>query len=654
MDSAGTPSGEDGAASGDADDGGRETSAGGDASAEGGDSATADAGFLGENELTPFTYDGVNSVAFAQLPGSADGFLGRYQLGQTPSGDWAVANYTMNWTAQPQHLSLTGYAFQPPLAIVGGAMVTTAYDPTVASFGGEVWVAFECGGMGIVGASSCIGPYANGSIDRTRTTVAVQGDAAQGCMYGYSASVPKLLAFQGNLYVYWTVVEQLCSDGSFVGLTSNGAELEETAGLMWVAGTTGTISTIDPDHTIEVWGLGTSSESNVTADMQGVFTDGQHVFATAGLGGNAGGQSCVNPIVGNTGCYRLGLSSSLSPLGPDIFAGPAAVNTAGDQLGVARLISNPQSYTRAFTAPDGSLRLMTTLYGATPGTVNPIAGPTNGAPESFTYPVTNDAAFFAPQASPAGAQFFGSMSGQVLAAPVVGFAATPDGLGYWLVGSDGGVFNFGDAMFYGSMGGGGLTAPVVGMAATPDGQGYWLVGSDGNVYAFGPSAVKYGSLLGMALNEPVVGMAAGVGGYWLVASDGGIFSFGVSGFPFYGSTGGMTLNKPIVGMAAAPNGSGYWLVASDGGIFSFPSTLPFFGSTGSMTLNAPIVGMAAAANGQGYWLVGSDGGIFAFGSGAAFRGSMGGQGLGAQTIGVAPAAGGGYWIAGANGSIFNF
>src|SRR5580692_2869771 len=72
MDSAGTPSGEDGGAPGDADDGGRETSAGGDASAVGGDSGTADAGYLGENELTPFTYDGVNSVAFAQLPGSAD------------------------------------------------------------------------------------------------------------------------------------------------------------------------------------------------------------------------------------------------------------------------------------------------------------------------------------------------------------------------------------------------------------------------------------------------------------------------------------------------------------------------------------------------------------------------------------------------------
>ena len=37
--------------------------------------------------------------------------------------------------------------------------------------------------------------------------------------------------------------------------------------------------------------------------------------------------------------------------------------------------------------------------------------------------------------------------------PIVGMAATPDGGGYWLVASDGGIFTFGDAAFYGSTGG---------------------------------------------------------------------------------------------------------------------------------------------------------------------------------------------------------
>jgi len=43
-------------------------------------------------------------------------------------------------------------------------------------------------------------------------------------------------------------------------------------------------------------------------------------------------------------------------------------------------------------------------------------------------------------------------------------AATPDGKGYWLVASDGGIFAFGDAGFFGSAGAITLNRPVVGMA----------------------------------------------------------------------------------------------------------------------------------------------------------------------------------------------
>ena len=51
-------------------------------------------------------------------------------------------------------------------------------------------------------------------------------------------------------------------------------------------------------------------------------------------------------------------------------------------------------------------------------------------------------------------------------------APTPDGKGYWLVASDGGIFSFGDAGFFGSTGGLHLNEPIVGMAPTPDGRGY--------------------------------------------------------------------------------------------------------------------------------------------------------------------------------------
>ena len=212
-----------------------------------------------------------------------------------------------------------------------------------------------------------------------------------------------------------------------------------------------------------------------------------------------------------------------------------------------------------------------------------------------------------------------------LNAPIVGMAATPDGGGYWMVGSDGGVFASGDAQFYGSTGNLTLNKPIVGMAATPDGRGYYFVASDGGVFTYG-DAVFHGSTGAMHLNKPIVGMALTPdgGGYWLVASDGGIFSYGNA--QFYGSTGAMRLNQPIVGMAPAPNGNGYWLVASDGGIFAYGADAQFYGSTGAIHLNSPIVGMVPTQNGSGYWFVASDGGVFNYGN-APFDGSLGGTGV---------------------------
>jgi hypothetical protein len=45
------------------------------------------------------------------------------------------------------------------------------------------------------------------------------------------------------------------------------------------------------------------------------------------------------------------------------------------------------------------------------------------------------------------------------------------------------------------------------MGATPDGGGYWLVGSDGSVYSYGDAAF-FGSLVGLSLAAPIVGVAS--------------------------------------------------------------------------------------------------------------------------------------------------
>ncbi len=52
-------------------------------------------------------------------------------------------------------------------------------------------------------------------------------------------------------------------------------------------------------------------------------------------------------------------------------------------------------------------------------------------------------------------------------APAAGMAVTPDGGGYWLAGSDGSVFTFGDAADEGSMAGHPLSRPIVGLAVYP-------------------------------------------------------------------------------------------------------------------------------------------------------------------------------------------
>ena len=80
----------------------------------------------------------------------------------------------------------------------------------------------------------------------------------------------------------------------------------------------------------------------------------------------------------------------------------------------------------------------------------------------------------------------------------------------------------------------------------PPAHGYWLVGSDGGIFTFG-SATFHGSTGNLKLQRPVVGITptASQGGYWLVASDGGIFAFGDAGF--YGS---------IPGLGMTPNGFG--------------------------------------------------------------------------------------------------
>jgi hypothetical protein len=87
-------------------------------------------------------------------------------------------------------------------------------------------------------------------------------------------------------------------------------------------------------------------------------------------------------------------------------------------------------------------------------------------------------------------------SGRKLASPIVGIATTPDGKGYYLVTAKGAVYPFGDAKLHGSVSKHALKGGmVVGIATPQTGSGYWIFLADGRVLNFG-SAQSLGSLSG--------------------------------------------------------------------------------------------------------------------------------------------------------------
>jgi hypothetical protein len=233
--------------------------------------------------------------------------------------------------------------------------------------------------------------------------------------------------------------------------------------------------------------------------------------------------------------------------------------------------------------------------------------------------------FVFPQGQAGG--FYGSLPGiGVSVRNIAGMVPSPDNGGYFLVGSDGGVFAFGDAPFEGSLPGLGVgVANIQGIVPTGDNGGYFLVGSDGGVFAFG-DAPYLGSLPGLGIRVTnVVGIAATPSdqGYWVVAGDGSVFAFGDA--PYLGSASGTP--SPVSGISSTPDGGGYRIVTRDGSVYSFGDA-GYFGSLPGLAVSPthPVIGLVPTADNQGYWLIGSDGGIFAFGD-APFVGSLPGLGV---------------------------
>jgi hypothetical protein len=235
--------------------------------------------------------------------------------------------------------------------------------------------------------------------------------------------------------------------------------------------------------------------------------------------------------------------------------------------------------------------------------------------------------------------------------------------GYWLVGSDGGIFTFGSAQFLGSTGAMALQRPVVGITPTADNAGYWLVGSDGGVFTFGDAGfhnsipgigiAPAGSAGPRKLNAPIVGMVPSEdgGGYFMVAADGGVFAFGDA--KFEGSCPGIGgCSGAAVAVMPDATGNGYWLVTTTGHVYAFGDAVNY-GQPGPQAV--PVTAAVRTPDGKGYWLLFSNGVVAPYGDATNLgnpAGSLGGTNPASAIF--TTSSGHGYWIATANGSVFHY
>ncbi|MBK8010292.1 MAG: DUF4214 domain-containing protein [Deltaproteobacteria bacterium] len=329
-----------------------------------------------------------NSVAFAQLSPGGDMFLGReLTAGGCAGTTWSLTLARLtNGTIQKVARILDT---STPIPVPGtSSSITTAYDPSTVVFGGQRWVAFECHGVGFGPmAASCAGALSDDgrTVDRNRLSILVDGGNANASDWSnvYSASVPKLLVHQGRLYLYWTALHAR-SNGPWIDITTRGIELEvKSTGRLGIKGRGSAIKPNDPSS-VEVWGLvDNDNRQNSVADAFQIYSDGQSVYAIAAVGGwnkasfpgyqtRSPGDSreslmCIHPESPVTGCYRLAIARSNSPLERRGFNSTDPTRRVADAV----LPANPQEYTRLFTYSNGTPALMG-MYKAQHGT--PDAG----------------------------------------------------------------------------------------------------------------------------------------------------------------------------------------------------------------------------------------------------------------------------------------
>lgn len=251
--------------------------------------------------------EGCNNTAFAQDPNDLSLFWGRmnHYSGQ-PSED---INNKCTWTSftvgsyrldiNTKKFKFLQPAFDLPLRLADGRLVTTAYDPTIVEYRGERWITFECHGPqgfpGSVGA--CMGPIdRNNRLIASRSVVVVDGLSADpNNPFLGSASVPKLLADGSQLYLFWTQVLHTRS-GEFQSLKTWGARLEKVGEFYWLEGASSAQHSDSP-LARKVFGLNHPEMADASEFQNGI----NHWLMLAHIGGSG----CVLPLPAKDNCYVL-------------------------------------------------------------------------------------------------------------------------------------------------------------------------------------------------------------------------------------------------------------------------------------------------------------------------------------------------------------
>lgn len=265
-----------------------------------------------------------NAMAWSQVPDHPDYLLGRNIVG-CPNPTQAYLNIgQMDWTTR--QLSEVRPLFNVPQTIRGNYRVVSAYDPHVYKRSdGTTWLAFECYyDLPTSGVGSCMGrllmPSSNPnswSIDPNSLSLVVQEGSGGG--YKYSASVPKVVEFGGEDYLYYSSVRTDTSGVWRPPFHTYGIKLHQVGGAFFESSSTSPIqAVVGGGTTTQVWAANPQDTylGSEVADGFAVWTEGPYLYMTAGLGGSG----CINQTVNggiNTssiGCYRMAIARTTNPL----------------------------------------------------------------------------------------------------------------------------------------------------------------------------------------------------------------------------------------------------------------------------------------------------------------------------------------------------